>query len=640
MKSLFPASVRQRLVLGLSGIAAFTIAATLIAAWTFLSHREKLALVVGQEVPTLMIAAEMARVGEAIAASVGPLANARDKTQAAGITGQVLDKFALMDELIADLRHRGTNAETLALLQRERSQITENFLALQSAIGTAWHVKKLNAERRARIYGMLGAKADRLTNSVFAKAESAVADPPGAEAETIEHAAALHLSQALTAANRGRVDAAKQAIVELRRRAYQNPSQTSARQLVDLNSNIEQLSAAADGFLTGRAEELQFAEITRDLVSFHRHLSDRMTAGLSDLLRSRREAITATAREADEALAFSAAALFILALMSIVMVGAVAVRLDRGISGRLQKLRLAMHNVAVGERDTLIEAEGHDEIGEMAKSLNAFVDTLKRQEVALQSARNEAIAATRAKTQFLANMSHELRTPLNAIIGFSEIIRSGAMGPTQPKRYGDYANDIHESGRYLLDLINDILDLAKIEAGKTEIREGPVSIKGCIDDALRLIAQEAREARVAIEIDLPPAPPPIRADSRMLVQICTNLLSNAVQFTPPGGRVNVSTRIDEFGHFILSVADNGMGMSPSEIDTALSAFEYFDSDVRRDDAGAGLGLPLTLQLVKLHDGLLDIESEPGLGTTVHVTFPAERVRSIHGPTLTVIDNSA
>lgn len=640
MKVNFISSVRHRLILGLSGIAALTIVATLVAAWTFMSHREHINRIVELEVPTLMIAAEMARVGEAIAASVGPIANATTKTQAADIADQVIDDFARLDKLIADLGHLGTEAETIAVLQHERNQISENFLALQSTLGAAWHIRKKNTETRGRVYKMLGLKAEKLANSVFGldAQNDNQALPSGPE--TIEHAAALHLSRALTAPNRGHADAANEAISELRRRAYQNVANTPAQRLVDLNSNIGQLSGVASVYLGGRREEAKFTELTRDLVGFHRHLSDRLTIGLSNLLRNRRQAIAATAQAADEALAFSGAALFILALASIGMVALVTVLLDRNISGRLHRLQRAMHAVAAGERKTTIPLEGGDEIGAMAKSLSVFVETLKRQETALQTARNEAVAANRAKTQFLANMSHELRTPLNAILGFSEIIRSGALGPMQPARYANYANDIHESGRYLLDLINDILDLSKIEAGKTELREGPVSVSGCIDDAVRLISREADDAHITINTELAQSAPPIRADSRMLVQICTNLLSNAVHFTPPGGAVTVATQIDAFGHFVLSISDNGMGMSPSDIATALSAFEHYDSDVRRADAGAGLGLPLTLQLVKLHDGQLDITSSPGRGTTVVVTFPVERVRPQQGPTLTIVDDSA
>ncbi len=640
MKVNLISSVRRRLILGLSGIAALTIMATLVAAWTFMSHRDQLKNIVELEVPTLMIAAEMARVGEAIAASVGPIANATTKTQAANTADQVIDAISRLDKLIADLGYLGTEGETIAILQNERNLISENFLALQSTLGAAWHIKKKNADQRAQIYKHLGAKAEELTRSVFD------VDPPDDRPkfptgpEIIEHAAALHLSRALTAPDRGHADAANASITELRRRAYQNDTNTSAQRLVDLNSNMVQLSSVASIYLAGRREEAKFNEITHDLVNFHRHLSDELTIGISNLLRSRRQAIATTVLQADQDLAYSGAALFLLALMSVLMVAIVAVLLDRNISGRLHRLQRAMHAVAAGERKTTIPLEGQDEISAMAKSLSVFVETLKRQEVALQTARNEAVSANRAKTQFLANMSHELRTPLNAILSFSEIIRTGAMGPAQPTRYQDYADDIHESGRYLLDLINDILDLAKIEEGKTKLREGPVNVSGCIGDAVRLISREAEEAHITINTELAQSAPPIRADPRMLVQICTNLLSNAVHFTPPGGAFTVTTQIDPFGHFVLSISDNGMGMSPSDIDTALSAFEQYDSDVRRANAGSGLGLPLTLQLIKLHDGLLDISSSPGNGTTVVVTFPAERVRPQHGPTLTIVDGSS
>ena len=242
----------------------------------------------------------------------------------------------------------------------------------------------------------------------------------------------------------------------------------------------------------------------------------------------------------------------------------------------------------------------------------------------LESSRVAAEESSRVKSQFMANMSHELRTPLNAIIGFSEVIRDALVGPVAA-RYKDYARDIHSSGRHLLGLINDVLDLSKIELGRLELHEEPVELAKLVNDCERLISERVRASNLELAIDLPADLPLLRGDELRLKQVVLNLLSNAVKFTPIGGRITLSARMTAESGIILAVADTGIGMKPEEIPIALEPFRQIDSALNRRYEGTGLGLPLARTLVELHGGMLSITSTPAQGTTVTVALPAARV---------------
>jgi signal transduction histidine kinase len=241
----------------------------------------------------------------------------------------------------------------------------------------------------------------------------------------------------------------------------------------------------------------------------------------------------------------------------------------------------------------------------------------------LVRAHAEAEAASRAKSEFLANMSHELRTPLNAIIGFAEVIERETFGPTG-SRYREYASDIHGSGRHLLQVINDILDLSKVEAGQMLLHEARLDPALVMQGCVRLIRPRASKSSVRLYMAFDPNLPVLLADEARLRQIGLNLLSNAVKFTKAGGRVSISTGLDSAGGITISVADTGIGMTEDEIRIALEPFRQVTSSLSRTNEGTGLGLPLTKTLVELHGGRLDIASAPGRGTTVTVTFPPSR----------------
>ena len=249
----------------------------------------------------------------------------------------------------------------------------------------------------------------------------------------------------------------------------------------------------------------------------------------------------------------------------------------------------------------------------------------KRSQEESAAARDQAEIANRAKTEFLANMSHELRSPLNSVLGLAEIMKDEFFGPMGSERYRGYADDIYQSAKHLLDVITDILDISKIEAGRVTLYENEVDMAATIDTCARLMYPRSSEAKVVIEQDVPADLPFVFGDARKIKQILLNLLSNAVKFTPKDGTVTISARVDESGEFCLTVSDTGIGIAPGNVEKALTAFTQVDSSWSRKYEGTGLGLPITKALTELHGGTLAIKSTLGSGTTVTVMFPAHRV---------------
>jgi signal transduction histidine kinase len=255
------------------------------------------------------------------------------------------------------------------------------------------------------------------------------------------------------------------------------------------------------------------------------------------------------------------------------------------------------------------------------EQLEQEIATRRDTEAQLRRAKDDAERADRAKSAFLANMSHELRTPLNAIIGFAEVIRRETFGPIDNPRYFAYLKDIYDSGCYLLRIINDILDLSKIEAGKATLdREEEVDLARTIEAAARLVQPQADAGSIALSLDLPAALPAIRGSARMLQQVFTNLLSNAVKFTLAGGKVSVGM-LRRGGDVAVIIRDTGIGMSEEDLALALAAFGQADTKMARRYDGTGLGLPLAKAIVELHRGRLEIDSYPGRGTTIEVILP-------------------
>ena len=236
----------------------------------------------------------------------------------------------------------------------------------------------------------------------------------------------------------------------------------------------------------------------------------------------------------------------------------------------------------------------------------------------------KAQTSDRAKSEFLANMSHELRTPLNAILGFSEIMKNEILGSIGVEQYKEYTQDIHESGAYLLDVINDILDISKVETGNLELAETEVELSEAVGKSIRLVQERAQDAGVKLIAKLGELPV-IFADERLVKQCLVNLLSNAVKFTPEGGKIEIRVSRPENGGLCVSVADTGIGISEEDFDRVLSPFGQVESAYSGTYEGTGLGLPITKALIELHGGTLTLESTVGVGTTIALSFPKERV---------------
>lgn len=249
----------------------------------------------------------------------------------------------------------------------------------------------------------------------------------------------------------------------------------------------------------------------------------------------------------------------------------------------------------------------------------------KETEIALRGAKVDSDLASRAKSEFLANMSHELRTPLNAIIGFSDIIRTQAFGAVGSAEYLEYARDINESGKRLLQVINDILDVSRIEAGERQLNEGVVDLHKLLLSSLDLLGSKIEANRMIISNYVREDGPKVIGESHAIKQMLINLLSNAVKFTPEGGRISIDAEVDDFGQMHISVTDTGIGLTDEEIEKALSPFGQVDAALNKAESGTGLGLTLVQSLMSLHGGSFELFSQKGIGTTATLIFPPKRV---------------
>jgi signal transduction histidine kinase len=249
----------------------------------------------------------------------------------------------------------------------------------------------------------------------------------------------------------------------------------------------------------------------------------------------------------------------------------------------------------------------------------------KQNEAELIRAKVAAEAANASKSEFLAMMSHELRTPLNAILGFAEIFINEMFGPHSDERYRIYATDIHEGGQHLLQVINNILDLSKVEAGRFELNVNDCSLADQADAVVRLMQAKADEAGLDVTIEAPDDLPLILGDQRVIRQMILNLLGNAIRFTDRGGRVTIRVALEESGDQTLTVSDTGIGIAAEDIPRVLEPFGQADAGLSRRQDGTGLGLPLVQSFIALHGGTLDIRSEPGVGTVVTLRFPIDGI---------------
>jgi signal transduction histidine kinase len=354
-----------------------------------------------------------------------------------------------------------------------------------------------------------------------------------------------------------------------------------------------------------------YAEVFRDVILDRNRIgSVYIRSNLSDL----HERLTAY---------FAVSCLVI--LFSLGFVFLMAARMQKAISAPIGDLAQTMKTVSENQDYTIrAEARTQDELGILIHGFNDMLVQVQARDHALQGARRQAESANRAKSEFLANMSHELRTPLNAILGFSEMAVNEVFGPLGHEKYREYVNDIHHSGSHLLQVINDILDISKIEFGTTKLHEEQCKVRDLIDSALRLIKERAKQANLNLIAEVEPDLPDLRVDPRLVKQSLLNLLSNAVKFTGSGGRISVRGYREPHGSIAISVTDSGIGIAKGDIERVKSPFEQVDTSLSRKYEGTGLGLPLVSSFVELHGGSLDIDSKVGVGTIAVMRFPATR----------------
>ncbi|GMV61127.1 MAG: hypothetical protein AMXMBFR74_02960 [Parvibaculum sp.] len=270
-------------------------------------------------------------------------------------------------------------------------------------------------------------------------------------------------------------------------------------------------------------------------------------------------------------------------------------------------------------------------IGDAARLMMVMADLATARATALEEQTRRAEAASASKTQFLASMSHELRTPLNAIIGFADMMRLRTLGEVQPPRYQEYVEDIHKSGVHLLNMINELLDMAKIESGHVELRESVFFPMDVGLDVLRMLRPSIADAELQLRVTLAEGLPPIYADQQQIRRVLINLLSNAIKYTPAGGTVTLSVCVcgpdDGCGAegMLLTVEDTGIGIPAEKLEKVLEAFEQVENSFTRTRSGTGLGLALTKAMVEAHGGRLWLESELGKGTKAHALLPSSRI---------------
>ncbi|MGH8676308.1 MAG: ATP-binding protein [Burkholderiales bacterium] len=378
----------------------------------------------------------------------------------------------------------------------------------------------------------------------------------------------------------------------------------------DYDAFIAAVSEAVELIRAGKVGEGREAQIGRA-----GPLADRLERLTNELVNKAEADMLARVDESAEDYRRSRLLVIAFAVGSLLLALGLGYAISLSLIGPVRRMDQHFNELAAGDFSRRVSVPNRDELGALAENLNRMSDELGRLYRQIET-------ANRHKSEFLANMSHELRTPLNAVIGFSEVLKERMFGELNEKQ-ADYVNDIHASGKHLLSLINDILDLSKIEAGRMDLELSDFHLPATLETAITLVRERAMRHAIALSLEVAPDIGVIRADERKVKQVMLNLLSNAVKFTPEGGAVRVGAKLN--GQAIeVSVADTGAGIAPEDQALVFEEFRQVGRDSARKAEGTGLGLALAKKFVELHGGAIHLESAVGRGSTFRFTLPVRQ----------------
>jgi signal transduction histidine kinase len=381
-----------------------------------------------------------------------------------------------------------------------------------------------------------------------------------------------------------------------------------ARVRRDYEEFIQVVTQAVELIREGRIAEGRELQLTRATP-----LADRLERLTNELVNKAEAEMVASVEASHAAYVDSQRALVVFAVVSIALALALGYGISSSLIGPVKQMETRMRELAGGDFSKRVEVPNRDELGALATDLNRMSDQLG-------SLYGQLEAASRHKSEFLANMSHELRTPLNAVIGFSEVLQEQMFGDLNDKQK-EYVHDIHASGKHLLSLINDILDLSKIEAGKVELELSTFHLPSSLEGTLTLVRERATRHGIEVGLKVDDKLGEIVADERKVRQVLLNLLSNAVKFTPDGGRVDVRAEAVDSA-VQIAVRDTGIGIAPEDQELIFEEFRQVGNDLFRKREGTGLGLTLARKFVELHGGRIWVQSELGKGSTFTFTLPS------------------
>ena len=644
---------------GFLGISALVVLAAGAGIYAFLEVSDSLNRITDDRVPAALAAQELSRRAQDIVAAAPTLLAAESYQQFQARSQEIRVDVERLDALVNEVGSQNVDYRALPLREMV-DELEANLRALDGAVAR-------NLGLRRQIAGRLGEWEDayrgtlnlveptiRIMRERLLGLRKAMSDfEPGSTGHSaaIEDLSRQLLSYIPLQEARVKLARANDIVLSIARAQDNAELERLTAALADNLPRLNRLISSLDpdsrsllerrvtafrDFAAGpasvpvlRRRELATVAEAERLLGQNETLSQTLTAAVDRLVEVTDRQIEDATHAALDTQMKSAALLVAVAVLSVVAALLIMrFYVGHNVVRRLAAIRDSMLALSRGEIDHPLPPAGTDEIGRMTKALVVFRENavrLRERTEELKSARDEAIKSSEAKSRFLANMSHELRTPLNAVIGFSEIIRDEVIGPVGQPKYREYARDIHDSAEHLLAVINDILDVAKAEAGKLELNEESIDVAQSVDVCQRLMQERAEAGDVNLEAAVPANLPRLIADPRRLKQVLLNLLSNAVKFTPPHGTVSISAGVTDDGALEIVVADDGIGMSPAELETALKPFSQVDSAVNRKVDGTGLGLPLTKHLLEMHGGTLEVWSEKDTGTRAVARLPQARV---------------